>query len=149
MMQPDTPSNLAGKLTTRGHELAVRVYFEDTDFTGVVYHARYLHFFERGRSDFLRLKEINHVKLEEGLFGEPLYFIVKSISLDFAAPSHIDDILIVETVVTDCKGVRLMMQQKILRNQLVIAKADVTVVLINKDGKPRRLPDGLVQALVN
>ena len=89
------------------------------------------------------------MQLEEGLFGESLHFIVKNISLDFTAPSHIDDILIVETVVADCKGARLMMQQKILRNQLVIAKADVIVVLINKDGKPRRLPDGLVQALVN
>ena len=148
-MPAEIPSDFSGKLTPHGHELPVRVYFEDTDFTGVVYHARYLQFLERGRSDFLRLKEINHIKLEEGLFGEPLYFIVKAISLDFSAPARIDDILTVETVVDDTKGARLMMQQKVLRDQLIVATAEVVVVLVNKAGKPRRLPDELVQALVN
>lgn len=143
------PPGLAGKLTSRGHELAVRVYFEDTDFTGVVYHARYLHYFERGRSDFLRCKEINHKTLEEGLFGEALFFIVKAISLDFSLPAHIDDILTVETVVLSTKGARLVMQQTIMRDEVLVASAEVTVVLVNGQGKPRRLPDGLIQALVN
>lgn len=149
MKQPKISPGLAGVLTPHGHELAVRVYFEDTDFTGVVYHARYLHFFERGRSDFLRLKDINHVKLEEGLFGEPLFFIVKAIALDFAAPARIDDILTVETVVAGFKGARLMMGQKIVRGSVVVASAEVTVVLVNNAGKPRRLPERLLQVLVS
>lgn len=145
----ENPSHLAGHLTRDGHELSVRVYFEDTDFTGVVYHARYAQFFERGRSDFLRLKDINHDKLKNGLFGEPLYFIVKSIAIDFSAPAHIDDILQVETLVSSHKGARLAMHQKIRRGTQTIASADVVVVLIDENGKPKRLPDELIQALVN
>lgn len=137
------PPDLSGRLTSRGHELAVRVYFEDTDFSGVVYHARYLHYFERGRSDMLRLKGVHHHELSSGSFGEPLYFVVKSMTLDFQSPARIDDVLIVETVISGIKGVRVLMQQRILRHEQVIATADLAVLLINDAGKPRRLPNVL------
>ena len=148
-MSEEISQNLAGELTQNGHRLFVRVYFEDTDFSGVVYYARYLQFFERGRSDFLRLKGIFHHQLFAGDFGEPLYFVVKSIHVDFALPARIDDVLCVETEVSDQRGVRLLMHQKISRDGVVIASADVTIVLLNTDGKPRRLPASLAELLLN
>lgn len=139
--------SLSGTLKDGRHRLPVRVYFEDTDFSGVVYHARYLHFFERGRTDFLRLSGVHHKELEDGTFGEPLYFVVSSMTLDFRTPAKIDDILNVETTLSATKGVRLIMQQVIRRNGTLIAEAVVTAVLIGADKKPRRLPNKLKAAL--
>lgn len=140
-------SDLAGTLTPDGHQLMVRVYFEDTDFSGVVYHARYLHFFERGRSDFLRLKGVHHKELRDGLYGEPLFFVVKAMALDFHAAAHIDDVLSVETMIEGQKGARILMKQHILRDGARIASASLSVVLVNDSGKPRRLPKTVGQAL--
>ena len=138
---------LAGKLTLEGHELAVRVYFEDTDFSGVVYHARYLHFFERGRSDFLRLKGVHHNELQDGVYGEPLFFVVKSINLDFVKPAKIDDVVHVTTKIESIKGVRILMKQEILKENQLLVSADVSVVLINEEGRPKRLSAELIEAL--
>lgn len=138
---------IAGTLTDEGHELPVRVYFEDTDFSGVVYHARYLHFFERGRSDFLRLKGVYHGDLQEGAYGEPLFFVVKGMVLDFVQPARIDDIVVVTTTVEEIKGVRVLMKQRIERENQLLSSAHVSVVLINADGRPKRLPPQLIEAL--
>lgn len=148
MTDVDRSRGLAGTLTPHGHLLPVRVYFEDTDFTGVVYHARYLHFFERGRSDFLRLRGVNHTELGDGRYGEALFFAVKSIALDFHATARIDDVLVVETAIEGHKGARLLIRQKIARDDRIIASADVSVVLLNEAGRPRRMPDRLLHALL-
>ena len=73
----DLGKGLAGELTDFGHRLVQRVYYEDTDFTGVVYHARYLQFFERGRTDYLRLSGVHHAELDDGTHGEKLAWIVR------------------------------------------------------------------------
>lgn len=146
-MQNPQLDALSGELTADGHRLPVRIYFEDTDFSGVVYHARYLHFFERGRSDFLRLKGVHHNELQEGAYGEPLFFVVKSMALDFVQPARIDDVVFVTTKIESIKGVRVLMKQVIEKENQLIATADVSVVLINENGRPKRLPDGLTQAL--
>ena len=146
-MQNPQLDGLSGELTAEGHKLPVRIYFEDTDFSGVVYHARYLHFFERGRSDFLRLKGVHHNELQEGLYGEPLFFVVKGMTLDFVQPAKIDDVVFVTTKIESIKGVRVFMKQFIEKENQLIATADVSVVLINEKGRPKRLPDGLTQAL--
>ena len=138
---------LSGELTFDGHKLPVRIYFEDTDFSGVVYHARYLHFFERGRSDFLRLKGVHHNALQEGVYGEPLFFVVKGMTLDFVQPARIDDVVHVTTKIESIKGVRLLMKQVIERENQLIATAEVSVVMINEKGRPKRLPEALMQAL--
>lgn len=147
MKECDEPANIAGTLTPHGHRLPVRVYFEDTDFTGVVYHARYLHFFERARSDFLRLKGVDHTMLADGVFGESLFFAVKTIILDFHAAARIDDILEVETAIGEERGARLVMNQQIVRGGVKISSATVQVVLVNAEGKPRRMPAALVETL--
>ena len=146
-MQNPQLDALSGELTADGHKLPIRIYFEDTDFSGVVYHARYLHFFERGRSDFLRLKGVHHNELQEALYGEPLFFVVKGMTLDFIKPARIDDVVHVTTKIESIKGVRVFMKQVIEKENQLIATADVSVVLINETGRPKRIPDALVDAL--
>jgi len=130
-----------GTLTAEGHRLLARVYYADTDFSGVVYHARYLEFLERGRTDFLRLKGVHHAALEEGQLGEPIVWIVRRMEIDFRLPARIDDMLVIETSVTEASGARVTMQQRIQRqNGDVLIEARVEAALINKQGRPRRMP---------
>src|SRR5262249_34427514 len=92
--------DLSGHFSGTHHVLPVRVYFEDTDFSGVVYHTSYLRWCERGRSDYLRLAGISHTALSEGaLSGEPAAFAVRRIKADFLKPARIDDVL---EVLTQC-----------------------------------------------
>jgi acyl-CoA thioester hydrolase len=134
---------LAGRLTGDGHELLQRVYFEDTDFSGFVYHARYLHFLERGRSDYLRLLGIRHSALAQ----EGLAFAVRRMAIEFLQPARIDDVLSVETRPGALGGARLMLSQAIRRRAELLVEAEVMAVLLDRQGRPRRLPAGLRQAL--
>ncbi|MEM8796339.1 MAG: YbgC/FadM family acyl-CoA thioesterase [Pseudomonadota bacterium] len=143
----DQEALLSGVLDEDGHRLTLRVYFEDTDFSGVVYHARYLHFLERGRTDFLRLKGVHHRALGEGAFGKPLYFVVKSMSVDFAGAAVIDDILTIKTRLTGKTGVRLIMEQTVMRDDETLITAEVTALLIDSEKRPARLPEAIAQAL--
>lgn len=130
-------AGIAGRLTESGHVLEQRVYFEDTDFSGRVYHARYLHFMERGRSNFLRLVGIHHRELAE----EGLAFAVRHMAIDFLLPASIDDVLTITTTVTSVAGARTILAQAITREDMLIARADVTVALIGPGGRPARLPE--------
>ena len=136
----DLGKGLAGELTDFGHRLMQRVYYEDTDFTGVVYHARYLHFFERGRTDFLRLTGVHHTELDDGAHGEKLAWIVRRMEIDFKSPARIDDILTIETQTLELSGARIIMGQVILRNGQDLASARVEAALVNGEGRPRRFP---------
>lgn len=130
-----------GTLTAEGHRLLARVYYADTDFSGVVYHARYLEFLERGRTDFLRLKGVHHTALEDGQLGEPIVWIVRRMEIDFRLPARIDDMLVIETSVTEASGARVTMKQCMKRqNGDVLIEARVEAALINKQGRPRRMP---------
>lgn len=130
-----------GTLTAEGHRLLARVYYADTDFSGVVYHARYLEFLERGRTDFLRLKDVHHTRLEEGQFGEPIVWIVRRMEIDFRLPARIDDMLLIETSVIEASGARITMGQTIKRNNGdLLIEARVEAALINKQGRPKRMP---------
>jgi acyl-CoA thioester hydrolase len=151
----DRPNNqlnpvapVAGELTDSGHRLVARVYFADTDFTGVVYHARYLEFFERGRSDFLRLAGVHHNELAEGKHGEVLAWVVKRMEIDFRQPARIDDILTVETVTEDVSGARIFMAQKIKRGEEVLVTAKVEAAIIGGNGRPRRFPREWIPAFM-
>ncbi len=136
----DGDLNLSGQLTNFGHRLHQRVYYEDTDFTGVVYHARYLQFFERGRTDYLRLSGIHHAALDAGQHGERLAWIVRRMEIDFKSPARIDDVLTIETRTEDVSGARIVMRQVILRDDVVLSEAKVEAALVNGAGKPRRFP---------
>ncbi len=136
--------DLAGRIVNgddgRQHILPVRVYFEDTDFSGVVYHASYLRWCERGRSDFLRLTGNDHEALFGGADGRaPAAFVVRRMNLEFLGPARIDDVLEVVTRVGEIGAATLMLHQEIQRDDRTIFEANVLVVLISLAGKPQRL----------
>ncbi len=126
----------AGRFEGREHRLPVRVYYEDTDFTGLVYHANYVRYFERGRSDCLRLMGIGHAELLDG--DQPMAFVVSKMELRFLKPARIDDELVVLTFYDAVKGPRMMIRQEIARGGEALCRADVEVVCIHMDGRPRR-----------
>lgn len=126
------------------HRLPVRIYYEDTDFSGVVYHARYLHFFERGRTDSLRSLGVRHSELAAQ--ESPIAFAVRRMNLEFVKAARVDDALVVETAYRPQKGARLMLQQRLLRGEELIASADVEAVCIDADGRAKRPPAWMRQA---
>ncbi len=144
--QGDWP-DLAGRLTGEGHVLPVRVYYEDTDFSGVVYHAAYLKFMERGRSDFLRLCGIHHRQMDAGQYGEPLAFAARHMELDFLKPARIDDLLEIVTRVEEAKGARIVLSQAVRCGEANLVTARVTIAVISREGRPRRLPASLCERL--
>jgi len=135
----------AGRFDGREHILPVRVYYEDTDFTGVVYHANYLRYFERGRSDFLRLAGVSHSDLLDR--DEPAAFVITRMEIDFRQAARIDDALEVRTTYDSVKGPRLNIGQRVLRGGLLIAEAKVAAACISLAGRPIRPPKGLVESL--
>jgi acyl-CoA thioester hydrolase len=133
-------AGLTGELTQFGHRIKARVYFADTDFSGVVYHARYLEFLERGRSDYLRLSGIHHTELADGKHGERIVWVVRRMEIDFRSPARIDDILTVETRTDAISGARIFMVQQIRRNDEVLIDARVEAAIIGETGRPKRFP---------
>ncbi len=123
-------------------EIAVRVYYEDTDFSGVVYHARHLQFFERGRTEALRACGVSHSDLLAR--DEPLAFAVRRMNVEWRASARIDDLLTVVTRFGEVRGARMLIGQEITRGEAVIATADVEAACMNLDGRPRRLPAEIV-----
>lgn len=135
----------AGRFEGRDHLLPVRVYYEDTDFTGLVYHANYVRYFERGRSDFLRLAGIGHARLLDQ--EAPMAFVVAELNLIFLKPARIDDALVVRTRYQRIKGPRLIISQTVERGTEVLCRAEVVAVCIHMDGRPRRPGRALVEAV--
>jgi acyl-CoA thioester hydrolase len=142
-MQAMEPS--AGRFDGRVHTLAVRVYYEDTDFTGVVYHANYLRYFERGRSDFLRAGGMSHQDLLQA--ADPVAFSVTQITVRYAKAARIDDALMVRTTFDTVKGPRLHISQGLWRGDDLIAEAKVEACCIGLDGRAKRPPAALQVAL--
>lgn len=133
-----------GELIQKGHKLTQRVYYEDTDFSGAVYHARYLHFMERGRTEFIRCKGlIQSQSYKQNMPEESVAFVVGKISIDYLKSARMDDVLTIITEPTFAKGARMILEQSIYRDKELLTKADVTVACINGNGRPRRLPESL------
>ncbi len=144
---PDLAGRLIEDRAGRRHVLPVRVYFEDTDFSGLVYHASYVRWCERGRSDFLRLLGGDHRRLIDGSGGtEPAAFVVRRMTFDFLKPAGIDELLEVETRVKSVGAASLTLQQSVRREETAIVEAEVTVVLISVSGKPLRISRALREA---
>jgi acyl-CoA thioester hydrolase len=136
--------HLAGRLEGGTHRLPVRVYYEDTDFSGLVYHASYLRFLERGRTDSLRAAGIDQSALHAE--GEGIVFVVRRMAIDYLLPARMDDILVVETRNAAVRGASLVIAQRILRGGDLLVTADVLVAALS-GGRPSRIPDGLRAAL--
>jgi acyl-CoA thioester hydrolase len=127
------------------HRLQVRVYYEDTDFSGYVYHANYLKFCERARSDLIRSHGIDQTELARG--DAKMFFVIRRMNCEFLRPAVFDDVLTVETIPLEATGARFEMQQRVLRGDEVLFSADVTAVLIDGRGRPVRIPATLAEKL--
>lgn len=129
---------------SEAHTIPIRVYYEDTDFSGVVYHASYLRFMERGRTELIRALGIDQRELFEG--GEQgrvaLGFAVRRMTIDFLKPAVMDDLLIVETVHLAARGATMDLRQTIRRGEEVLVTAEVKVACVG-GGRARRIPDAL------
>ena len=123
--------------------LWVRVYYEDTDFSGRVYHASYLRFLERGRTEWLRGHGFAHRDLAE---TSGVVFAVRSLQIEFLAPAMMDDLLEVETSVTAVRGTSIDFKQRVLRSNKELVTAEVLVASI-RDGRPARIPADLRRRL--
>jgi acyl-CoA thioester hydrolase len=144
---PDLAGRLVEDAAGHRHVLPVRVYFEDTDFSGLVYHASYVRWCERGRSDFLRLLGGDHRRLIDGSGGsEPAAFVVRRMAFDFLKPARIDEVLEVETRVKTIGAASMTLVQTVRREAVPVAEAEVTVVLISVSGKPLRISTTLREA---
>ncbi len=139
-MMTDKHPAIAGKWLDGRHVLPVRVYYEDTDFSGFVYHANYLRFCERGRSDMLRLLGIHHHQLAA---QRNMVFAVRRMEIDFLRPARIDEVLEVHTRVDSVGGARFVLEQEVRRGNEVLFTARVTAVLVTPQGQPRRIPADL------
>jgi acyl-CoA thioester hydrolase len=125
-------------------ELAIRVYYEDTDAAGIVYHSNYLKFAERGRTEFLRGLGFDHPMLAR---AHKIVFAVSRCAIDFARPARLDDLLAVRTEVAGLGGARIELRQLILRDGATLAGLDVTLAVLDAASlRPVRLPEALRHA---
>jgi acyl-CoA thioester hydrolase len=139
---------LSGEIRDGRHLLPVRVYYEDTDFSGVVYHASYLRFMERGRTDYLRLLGVAH----RGLFQEAaaeapgFHFVVRSMAIEFLKPARMDDLLAITTRPQDVKGASITLLQHVMRGSETLVEARVRVAFLSA-GRAQRIPKALRMAM--
>jgi len=122
------------------HIYPIRVYYEDTDMAGIVYHANYLKYIERARSDWVREQGLDQNAMRE---KDGIVFVVRRIEADYLATAQFDDRLEVRTFVRSITGVRLVMAQEVLRGEVPVFRAEVTAVCVTSDGHPVRLPAAL------
>ena len=137
---PDQPS--AGRFVGREHRLPVRVYFEDTDLSGVAYHANYLRWCERARSDMLRLAGIDQRAVFEA--GEGAYAVAE-LTIRYRRPARLDDALVVTTRVIGVRAASVLIHQRVSRDTETLAEVEVTAALVGANGRPRRQPAAWVE----
>ncbi|MGA9321898.1 MAG: tol-pal system-associated acyl-CoA thioesterase [Xanthobacteraceae bacterium] len=139
---------LDGEIRDGRHVLTVRVYYEDTDFTGIVYHANYLRYMERGRTNYLRLIGADHRALFAVAEKEApgFAFVVRSMTLDYLRPARMDDILEVVTEPEEVKGASITLRQRVMRGEELLVGASVRVAFIS-GGRARPIPKPLRMAM--
>jgi acyl-CoA thioester hydrolase len=139
---------LDGEVRDGRHHMQVRVYYEDTDFSGIVYHANYLRFMERGRTNHLRLMGAEQQALFEEAQEESggFAFVVRSMTLEFLKPARMDDVLTVTTEPDEVKGASITLKQQVTRGDELLVEAQVRVAFVS-DGRARPIPKALRTAM--
>jgi len=139
-----TNVRLDGEIRDGRHLLTVRVYYEDTDFTGIVYHANYLRYMERGRTNYLRLIGADHRALFEATEREApgFAFVVRSMNIEFLKPARMDDVLDIITEPEEVKGASTTVRQRVMRGDELLVEAHVRVAFIS-GGRARPIPQPL------
>ncbi|MGH6615576.1 tol-pal system-associated acyl-CoA thioesterase [Sphingomonas sp.] len=143
---PDRPAAdqpVSGRFDGIDHRFPIRVYFEDTDLSGVVYHANYLRFMERARSDMLRLVGVDQRGTHDA--GEGAYAITE-LAIRYKAPAKLDDALVVVSRVIKVRAASVDIQQRVMRGAEILTAAEVTAALVGASGRPRRQPKQWVEA---
>ncbi len=135
-----TKSGILGQLVElpdgeKCYEFPVIIYWEDTDAGGIVYHANYLKFTERARSDLLRFIDINQQQM---LAEDELNFVLRDCTIEFLRPAKLEDVLTVKTTLIEMKSATLRMQQDIFRGDEVLIKSAVRIACLQKNGRPAR-----------
>jgi acyl-CoA thioester hydrolase len=143
-----TTVSLDGEIRDGRHVLVVRVYYEDTDFTGIVYHANYLRYMERGRTNYLRLIGADHRALFEATEKEApgFAFVVRSMNIDFLKPGRMDDVLDIVTEPEEVKGASVTLRQRVMRGDELLVSASVRVAFVSA-GRARPIPKPLRVAM--
>jgi acyl-CoA thioester hydrolase len=139
---------LDGEMRDGSHVMAVRVYYEDTDFSGIVYHANYLRFMERGRTNYLRLLGADHRALFQAAQREApgFAFVVRSMAIEFFKPARMDDVLEIVTTPEEVKGASITLHQRVMRGDELLIEAHVRVAFVS-GGRARPIPQALRTAM--
>lgn len=132
-----------GGFMGREHWFALRIYFEDTDLSGIVYHANYLRFMERARSDMLRAAGIDQRAAADN--GDGVYAIA-DLQIRYLKPARLDDVLVVKSRVVQVRAAAAVIEQRIDRDGATLTEAKLTAVLLGPDGRPKRQPRAWVDA---
>ena len=143
MVNPDTDLTPEGRFVGREHRYPVRVYFEDTDLSGMVYHANYLRYMERARSDMLRLAGVDQRATFEA--GQGAY-AVSDLHIRYRAPARLDDALVVSSRLVAVKAASCRIHQRVRRDDLLLADADVVAAFVAPSGRPVRQPKPWIDA---
>ena len=138
------PGPACGRLIANGHELSLRVYYEDTDVSGFVYYANYLKFIERGRTDFLRLAGVGHSTLWR---KHGLALTVRSCEIEYLSPARLDDEIQIYTRLSDLRGASLIADQDVRRDETELARSRVRIACIGRSGRAARLPPAIREQL--
>ena len=142
-------ANLSGKMDGKSHILPIRVYYEDTDFSGLVYHATYLLWCERGRTEFVRLLGLNQKELfEQNESQDQRFFVVRKMQLDYLKPALMDDVIDVVTKVKEIGAATVVLSQEIQRDGEALFRAEVMIVLMSAQGRPVRLSEAMKGAFL-
>ena len=132
-MSVDFPTE--GRIVNGRHHLPIRVYFEDTDLTGIVYHANYLRYMERARTEMLRLTGVIHTEMMAAGTG---YYAVHAMNIIWHMPSRLDDQLVVVSRVTKVRAAATCLIHDVMRGDEMLCSAEVTAAFLDMDGRPRR-----------
>jgi len=123
------------------NQLDVRIYYEDTDHSGLVYHANYLKFMERGRTESLRKIGFNQVDLAK---DDDVIFALSRTDIHYIRPAYFDDLITVDTKLLQAKGAKLVFKQRIYRQDTLLVEGDMVVVCVSRAGRPKRIPKSLL-----
>jgi len=126
------------------HILPISVYYEDTDLSGMVYHANYLRYMERGRTEFFRMAGISRARLDD---EEPTAWTLRRVGIEFFRPARLDDQIAVHSVLTEVTGARIKVLQRVRCGQTLLVEGRIEACVTTLTGKPRRLPKNVLETL--
>ena len=137
-------SGLPGQITADGHKLAIRIYYEDTDAAGVVYHSNYLKFAERGRTEALYALGWDQQRLYE---EDGIVFVVRHCEVDYCAPARLGEIVEICTRLAEIGGSRFLMEQTVTKDAKILVAMKIMIVTVGRNGRPTRVPDIIRQSM--